>query len=719
MTRRTRIRLLAVLILLGLPLLVCAGLVWFIGSGGLERRIEGEYAARFPGRLDVGTIALDGTGHAIVESIALYGPDGGDAIVTVAHADIRGRLMPPRIDAIELHGVKVRFDRDGVAFVREALARPQPAGSGSASPVQVRIDGAIVVADRLRLNDVALDVRLAGWAVTGRLTGTLGDAPVAVEISPESGAVGARPPLTITVEQARIDLADLFAALVGLGLMPEQDELLPWLPARADLAGTRLRFAPEAKVLTGESRPTWPGGHGEATIAMDQHGLRLPRALADDAQLGSAEGSLAVAFDTRVLTVEVARWAPGPKLPIPAQVPVADVLRLLPAARVSVAPDGPRIAITCLPSLGAQPPEAPRAEIRWRRSAPLVIEAAQLPLALTRRFLPEVVLPTAGTLTSLLIEWEGSLQRLGASIADGELAIDQWTLRDLDIELDVVALDPHDPAAGYATHADLPMASVLHRGPAASGVLTITVARLDDLVAHISAPAPLPKLRGLFKVTSEVGRTEGGWKGRIQHLGVAGLASDAALRDIAAAAKGQFTWADRRLEAQLSGQLVAGELGLPNGWMDLSERSPIFTTTFSFQPGKVELHEALARAADRFGQPAKDGFTAELRGRTDPDLTGTITGVIDRADIGWFKRNTLLVPLPSAAEVTGEGAVTFTMRSAGGAIAEVSGYVLPLNIDLSLLDGALDISGITGALRFSLKQRAETPAGAPSTPAPK
>ena len=78
MTRRTRIRLLAVLILLGLPLLVCAGLVWFVGSGGLERRIASEYAARLPGRLAVKRVELDGTRHAIVHGISLYGPDGGD-----------------------------------------------------------------------------------------------------------------------------------------------------------------------------------------------------------------------------------------------------------------------------------------------------------------------------------------------------------------------------------------------------------------------------------------------------------------------------------------------------------------------------------------------------------------------------------------------------------------------------------------------------------------
>jgi len=254
------------------------------------------------------------------------------------------------------------------------------------------------------------------------------------------------------------------------------------------------------------------------------------------------------------------------------------------------------------------------------------------------------------------------------------------------------------------------MASVSHR----AGVLTLTIARLDQLVAHIEAPAPLPRLRGLLKVTSEVRRGEqGGWKGRILHLGVAGLASDQAVRELAAAAKGQFSWADRRLEVKLDGQLVSGELGLPNGWLDLSARTPIFTTTCSIQPGRIELHEALARAADRFGQPAKDGFTAELRGRGEPDLTGAITGVIDHADIGWFKRNTILVPLPGSAEVAGEGAVTFTLRAARGEVAGVDGFVLPLNVDLTLLDGQLDISGITGALRFSLARPSAAPGPAP------
>lgn len=710
MTRRTRVRLLAVLILLGLPLLVCAGLVWFVGSGGLERRIEREYAARLPGRLDVGRIELDGTGHAIVHGIALYGPEGGDAIATVARADLHGQLMAARIETVELHGVAVRFDRDGVAYVREALARPRPAGSATPPSMRVRIDGAIAVAGRLRLEDLVLEATMAGWAVDGRLTGTIGGAPLALSVAPEAGAGGSRPPLAIAVEQARVELADLLGALAGLGLMPEQDDLLPWLPERADLAGTSLRFLPEERRLTGTSRPTWDGGHAETSLVVDADGLRLPHAVTVDGRLGSAEGALAVPFDTRVLSVEIARWAPGPGLPIPQQVPVADLLRLLPAARLTVAPDGPRVVIACLPGLGPQPGDAPRGEIRWRRDAPLVIEAAHLPLPLARRFVPEVVLPTGGMITRLVIEWEDSLQRLGASIEAAEVGIDKWTLRDLDLELDVVAVDPHDPAAGYAIRADLPMAGVTHR----DGVLTVTVARLEELVPHVIGPAPLPRLRGLLKVVSEVGRADGGgWKGRIQHFGVAGLGSDQSLREFAAASKGQFTWADRRLEVQLNGQLVSGELGLPNGWLDLSARTPIFTTTVSIQPGRLELHEALARAADRFGQPAKDGFTAELRGRGEPDLTGAITGVIDHADIGWFKRNTILVPLPGSAEVAGEGAVTFTLRGVGGEVVGVEGYVLPLNVDLTLLDGKLDISGITGALRFSLARP-----GAVAAPAP-
>jgi len=706
MTRRTRIRLLTVLILLGLPLLVCAGLVWFVGSGGLERRIEREYAARLPGRLDVGAIELNGTRHAIVRGISLYGPDGGDAIATVDHADIRGQLVPPRIEAIELHGVKLRFDRDGVAFVRAALARPQPASSGSLPTLRVHIDGQLSIADHLRLDAFTIDAALVGGALTGSLTGTLGAAPLEVAIAPEDGT---RPALAIAVKQARIHLADLFAALAGLELMPAQDQLLSWLPAEVDLAGTRLRFLPEARQMTGASRPTWAGGYAEATIAVDATGLRLPRFATVDERLGSAEGTLAVAFATRVLTAEVARWSPGPKLPIPDKIPTADLLRLLPTARVTVAPEGPRVVITCLPSLGALAADAPRAEVSWRKKGPLVVEAAQLPLPLARRFVPEAVLPTGGTITRLQVEWEDSLQRIDASIAKAEVAIEKWTLRDLDLELDVVAIDPHDAAAGYAIRADLPMASVVQRGD----LLTITIARLDELVAHVVGPSPLPKLRGLLKVSSELTRTDAGWKGRILHFGVAGLGSDQALRELAAAAKGQFSWGDRRLEVQLAGQLVSGELGLPSGWLDLSARTPILATTFSIQPGRIELHEALARAADRFGQPAKDGFTAELQGKSDPDLTGSLTGVIDHADIGWFKRNTILVPLPGSAEVAGEGAITFTLRSAGGVVTGVDGYVLPLNVDLTLLDGKLDISGITGALRFSLAKPTAAPVPKP------
>lgn len=708
MTRRSRIRLLIVLVVLGIPLALCVGLLWFVGAGGLERRLEREWRTRFPGTLDVGRVEIAGSDRVVIHDLVVVGDDGGEAIVRIGRVDIAGGVMPLRIAKVAASGVHLRFDRDGLVFLRDLVAR-LPAGDGRAAPpFRLELDGEAVVAGRLRLETLALRADIAGREVRGGIETALagpdtpagGGRPLRLEVRPEPGALAAR------VVAARIDLGELLRTLHALGVMAPPDDLVPWLPGDVDATGAEVRFDFASRVLTGRAAPTWAGGRGEADLRIDTEGLHLTALRATDAALGSGEGRLDVDFATRALTVGLARWAPGSRLPVPAAVPLPALLELMPAARLQLSPDGPRIVFTALTALEGAPTDAPRVELRWRRRAPLAVEAGHLPFTLARAFLPAKVAPTAGTVDRLAIAVEGGqLQRLTAHALGLGLAVDAWRVAGVDAEVDITAVDPHDPAAGFTTRVDLPTAGIIHRGRLSDGQLTVTIARLGELARLVRGPTPLPRLGGLLKLECDVRRDEAGaWSGRIRHLGLGAADAEGILRDGALAARdGRFTWRGRTVEARLDGQLQAGEVRLPNGrWLDLAARTPRVAATVRFAPGEIRVSELLARAADRFGQPAAQGFTAGLSAELDHDLSGRISGVVDRADLGWFRRNDLVLPLPADAVATGEGAITFAATVADGALVAVDGHVLPLDVDLTLLDGKLDISGIQGALRFRI-----------------
>mgnify|MGYP001574141451 CR=1 FL=1 len=138
--------------------------------------------------------------------------------------------------------------------------------------------------------------------------------------------------------------------------------------------------------------------------------------------------------------------------------------------------------------------------------------------------------------------------------------------------------------------------------------------------------------------------------------------------------------------------------------MDFCTRQPLFTTTFSVDAKGLILRELLARSADRFGQPATDGFTAGLSGRLDADFSGRIDSVVDRLDLGWFTRTITAVPLPPETTAIGESALTAALRIERGSVAEITGWILPLGVDVSLLNGAVEVSGVSCSVQFLLNR---------------
>ena len=702
MTKRGRWRLIIVLVVLGIPALVCLGSIGFVAGGGLESRLEKEYAARFPGRLEIGHIELAGTRHAIAHDVVLYGPAGGDPVVRIATADLQGGIFPPRLERIALTGLKLRFDRDAVDFVQAFLAMPRPARDSEAPSMHVDIDGEIAVAQRIVLSPLHLTLDFDRWALAGRLSAKLGGQPFELVFAPETGGDPLRRPSRIGIVAATVDLGDLFGAITALGYLPNQKDLLAWLPARASLAGAELVIDPAARTMSGHASPTWDGGRGNTDLLLDSVGLHLTDSSADDTQLGRGEGKLDVTIPDGVLTVELDRWQPGPRIPLPSAVPTSDLLKLLPAAYFTLHPNGMRVSLWCLPAGGAR--NGQRVALHWRRNAPLVIDATSLPLQMVQGFVPAGLRCAAGSAAHLLVEWEDHLQRLELTLADAELELGAWRLMRINGELVVSAVDPHDPTAGYSSRLDLPFGAVVHRGTPDAGELELTVARLDELVQRLRGPVPVPHLSGLLKVIGRVEHTPEAWRVTVKHLGLAGVQSHGALRELSASGNGNFSWNGVRLDAGLNGRLVSGEAALPSGWLDFCARQPLFTSTFSVDANGLVLHELLARASDRFGQPAADAFTAGLSGRLDADFSGRIDTVVDRLDLAWFTRTITSVPMPPATIALGESALTAGLTIVHGGIDQVAGWVLPLGVDLSLLGGTIDVSGISGSVKFLIER---------------
>jgi hypothetical protein len=157
------------------------------------------------------------------------------------------------------------------------------------------------------------------------------------------------------------------------------------------------------------------------------------------------------------------------------------------------------------------------------------------------------------------------------------------------------------------------------------------------------------------------------------------------------------------LAIDLGGQLTAGDLLLPGGWLPLAAKQPLFTLGLDLvpaegpQPGRMDLRQLLVRAATADGKPQEGGYSAEFRGRLDLDGTGTAEGLVDHADLDWLNRHAS----KGGALATGQGAITCTAQLDAGGVRQVEGHFLPLDVDLTI-GHRFKASGITGAVAFTL-----------------
>ncbi len=170
MTRRTRVRLLIVLVLLGLPAMAALLALWYVGSGRLEQRLAHEYAERLPGELTVGKVEVDGVGRAYLDDVRV-GPDGA-AKVTAKRVTVDGSLIGGRISALRIDGFHATIDRDAVAWIGElAQSFGASTGGGGEADLEFTLSGAVDIADAMPLDDLFIRGEVRGERVRDRDAG--------------------------------------------------------------------------------------------------------------------------------------------------------------------------------------------------------------------------------------------------------------------------------------------------------------------------------------------------------------------------------------------------------------------------------------------------------------------------------------------------------------------------------------------------------------------
>ncbi len=709
MRRRLRITVIALVVGLGLPLLLALGTVIFVATGGLERRIEAEFAAHFPGRLHIGRLEVAGLGQALAYDVQVFADRGGNAIARVERATIEGHLLGGDIRRIVLDRLRVRVEPDTIAWLRATMAQraeaAAQASAATAAPLVIEANGDITIAQRLLFRELTCTLTFAQGGIDGQLAGRLVDDPVALVVTSAAVPGATHRQTEVACTALTIATADAFASLSGLNVLEVPRQLLTWLPRAVSLAGSQVRVDSVALDLAGALQATWAEGHLRADLRGDPVGMSLLALTMHDEGLGNADGSLRIAYADRSLRLDVARWQPGARLGIPAMVPVEDLLAVLPHAGLEV--------------VGGESPQI-RARFHnaantawitgsWQPEAPIRIDGGGLPLRIAQRYLPEGWTIRAGAVTGLSLVWDGHLQRSMLEVAGLELGVGAWTMDDLAGTITIDPVDEQDGNVGMQVRLHLPFGSVVHRGQLPGGELELTIADMTGLAERLSGPVPVPPCAGFLKLIASLETAaDGTWTGQLRNFGLAGFTIDGLVRDVAIAATGRYAWANTGVEAEIDGQLFAAEVGLPGRWINLATQRPRITATVVSTDGTVVVRDVLARAAAEDGTPIADGFTAGLQGRLDSALTGSIEGVIDRIDLTWLSDRLGLVPMPPASSLAGESAVTWVLAVADGRVTGLDGVALPLGVDLGFLGGDILIEGISGAARFSL-QPAATP----------
>ncbi len=740
MTRRFRIRLTLVLVILGIPLILASLLVFSTATGRISALIAVEYARVMPGHLTIGGLRFTAADQVHLTDITIA--EGlAKPLVRIASADARLDIFNGRLQALALHGVSIRLDAASFDLLQRIIeAGDKLAPSTPPQQWDLIADGDAQFVSGMHLTGLHCTGRIVGaqFEIAGGGYFEAGGKPFAARVSGKNQGTPTPgvPPnkrITVALDQAEGPLPEALAAVAAIGLLPPTPAgLLRWLPKHIDASGSvihrdlgALHFLVPAKVRWSDAQGR-PGGvdaqldADASRIAVDIFQFMDPAlgrfGAAEDPAKGKVNGTLAVDLTRNTLRFAAPRFVPGPGLDLPPTIPLEAVLRQVPRLAVDyrITDGATRLAFT------APEPSKATVGLTWSPGTPLRIDAAELPLTLLQSWMPNGLTVTGGQASSAAIVLTAEHGLRDTSLRDLTLVVDQgratwssWTAGPLNGTL---TLSPQADGA-WKIGAQLPMADIRALAASGSGSGRIEIKAIDALLARLHGPVEPPTITGELDVdlawlTAAGQTTITVPKASLRRTDIRVVGNDARrdlpqdlLRQLQATVRGTVTIDQAgTITTRAGGQLAQGQLRLPGNWLDLAVRTPIFTIASEITRGKelrFLVRELLVRAADAGGTPLADGYSAQFSGALDEAGTGMLSGLVDHGDLGWVNRQ---IGLPTGA-VDGEGAVTCEAAFVQGRVERLTGHFLPLNAEVQL-GPRFRASGITGAVDFTLDRRA-------------
>lgn len=691
--RRSWWRTLVVLTVVGVVVVV--GLVWWaLATNQTGNFISHEFSSRLFGRLEIDKSEFNGLEQLVLTGVRLKETSSSPAAVTVERVVVSGQLWKGSVDHIRIEGTHLHATTEVVRFLHR-LIQKENSIPGSPNPRLIKLDftGGVSVG-----KEVVIDGAQVAVSATGPHVAVLGSArytgsPVAVQI--ETIGSGEGRTYRIALLDGKLPVWRSCDWLADLDLLPRLPQAArEWVPEFADLKGTVVVADREWEHFSGEAKAAWQGGRGQADLQIDRRFVRLGvppgRLIIRDETLGALDGQALIDTDANTVAVTATSWAPGPRVPIPSMVPTKEILAAMPQAQFDGAlKEGAWQLALRLSGKG-------EALLTWDEGEPLRIAGRSVALPLLQPFLPTELTLAAGNATTLNVEIDGTgLREVSGTVEQARVLWQGWALGSLEgkVGLKVVPtgidLDVALPALG----------TVAWRAAPRGGDIALEITSTEALVARLKGPQPLPELSGAVSLAARIRQGDVGYLADVDRLALKQVGITDVLRVLDGDLSGTVRLLATRMEAHLVGRIASGELRIPGGWRDLAKRRPRFNAEVSYGNGVFLAQNILVRATDEAtGEPLIDGYSAGLRGRFSlTDLTGTIIGVVDHADLGWI--NTL-VPVADGV-MGGEGAVTFTAHLMRSGISSIDGYFLPLDARLNL-GKVLSATGIKGSVKFRI-----------------
>ncbi|MBA2480776.1 MAG: hypothetical protein H0V44_08945 [Planctomycetes bacterium] len=702
MSRRRRIWLIIALVAVGLPLIGFALVQWYLHSGRIERRIESQYSQRLPGRMTIGRFEMASSIEAVLHDVAI-GDVGEQPLLTVKKIRARIHLRRLRLDSLRIEGARMRLDAKSWDLFNRIVDAEQaiPNTKVATRATPITIDGSLVTESGLAVDDIRVKALDHGPIVSADVTARYGAEPVALRIDTRKTPQGTYR-LVIEGGCVRGPVAPVLDALVSIGLLePVPAALRAFLPTVADASGTVVEKDVVGDGYTGSLQARWADGEGQAVLTADTHRLNLAKLRIVDAGVVQGEGRLTADLDGEEMTVEFTKWNPGPRLGLPNQVPIEDILKIVPALRLKTRSREHDQSVNA--TLYAPGQSKSSVDIEWKPDAPLTIHAIEMPLALAQPFLPKDLLVNGGQAATVRMTIDDGLRGCYLEARQARFSVRGWSFGPTD---GTCQIDPH--ADGFSIAAELPVGSISYSGSGAAGTMKVSLKRVEDLLIRIHGPARLPDLRGALSFEMALSQDATEVKGHLTRLALDGLTLPDLLQDLVAAIRGDFVWRDERLEARFGGQLRKGAVRLPDRWLDIAARTPLFTAKFQltppqgYAPAALDVDEILVRAANEQGEPLAGGYSAQLGGNLTATGTGQIIGVVDHGDLAWVNR---MLPLQEGS-MAGQGAITLASDLMFGEMMRLEGSFLPLNADLRI-GNSFQATGITGAVKFTMAKKFE------------